>query len=75
MNLFSALAKHGTAVVAGFLLGLLAVEVVQPVTANGRVLLIVVVMCIAVLAGELILLFVRRFRSDAGKGEGDPRGN
>jgi hypothetical protein len=71
MNLFGALAKHGTAVVAGFLLGLLALALIEPATTNGKILLVVAVMCVAVVAGELVLLATRLARGREGKGGGE----
>ena len=66
MGLFSQLKKHGTAAVAGFLLGLLAIAWIQPETTNGKVLLVVTVMCIAILIGEAILLALRLRRGGKG---------
>jgi hypothetical protein len=62
MNLFAALAKHGIAPIVGFLAGLVAVAIIEPVTANGKILAIVTVMCLAVVLTELTRLAARLLR-------------
>ena len=63
MGVFGAFAKHGVVGLAGFVLGLLAIAIVQPVTANGKVLLLITVVAITIVVCEVTMLLIRLVRA------------
>lgn len=62
MAFLANLVRHGVPAVVGFVLGLVALAVIRPETTNGKILLVLTVICIAIAVGALIAL-VRRMRT------------
>jgi uncharacterized membrane protein len=69
MSILASLAKHGISAIVGFVLGLVAIAVIEPVTTNGKILLLLTVICICVVLGALFAIVTRgRWpRGDSGK--------
>ena len=64
------LAKHGVAVAAGFLAGLMAVAIVQPLTLDGTLLLMVTVTAFVIVLAEGVMALLRlRPRTPSGREE------
>lgn len=68
MTLLSNLAKHGISAIVGFVLGLAAIAVIEPVTTNGKILLLLTVICICIVLGAIASIVARAF----GRGAKDP---
>ncbi len=68
MSMLSGLAKHGISAVLGFVLGLVAIAVIAPQTTNGKVLLLLTVICICITLGAVVSLLARWVR---GRNTGD----
>lgn len=62
MQLSGILSKFGLSAILGFLVGLVAVYVIAPVTADGRLLLVATAMCVTVVIVQLTVWLVGLFR-------------
>ena len=62
MQLFGFMFKFGLAAILGFLVGLVAVYVIAPVTENGRLLLLFAAMCATILVVQLVVWLIGFFR-------------
>jgi hypothetical protein len=67
MSILASLAKHGISAIVGFVLGLVAIAVIEPVTTNGKILLLLTVICMCIAAGALLTV-VARWRAPRGDG-------
>ena len=76
MDIVGALLKHGSSVAIGFILGLLAIAVIAPMTRNGQVLLMVTVMAIVIVGHamfRMIFAAMRARRAEAGSQKDVPK--
>ncbi|WP_424929823.1 hypothetical protein [Amaricoccus tamworthensis] len=75
MSIFGTFAKFGVPALVGFLIGLVAIAIIQPVTLNGKILLVATVICFVVVFARVLAVVLALIRpAPPQKPEDRPKG-